>query len=804
MRIALSLVLAEMATSTLGRWTAAGATPRWQRIAALLLVAFSGAATLLMAGTMVTYAVVGRTLPSPAAIGERHAFQSTKIFDRNGVLLHEVYDPNKGRRVSLQLNEVPEQVRKTFLAAEDARFYENSGVDVFAIIRAAFKNARGEQVSGGSTITQQLVKMTLLSDERTIIRKIKEAMLAIKISRTFTKDQILELYLNTAYFGNQAYGVESAAETYFAKPAAELTQAEAALLAGLVRSPSSTNPFKDQTAAKGEQKRVLDQMVRHRMVTAAEAEELAAEPLNFNTKQFAELKAPHFAIWIREQLEQNPKYGAKALYQDGIEVTTTLDYRMQEMAELLVKQHVAQLGRLNVTDGALVAMNPATGEILAMVGSADYNNKDIKGEVNVALALRQPGSSIKPITYVTAFQKGWTPGTIIEDTPTSFPQGPGMPPYTPRNYDGTFRGKVTARQALAMSLNIPAVKTLQFVGVPAMMENARKMGIQSFQDPTKYGLALTLGGGEVRLLDHTAAYGVFANQGKYVAPVAILKVTDTNGKVLDEWIGPKPQQVIDPGRAYMITNILKDNDARAPAFGAFSPLRLTRPAAVKTGTTDDFKDNWTMGYTSQLVVGVWVGNADNSQMRGTTGITGAAPIWHDYMEYALGPLPVDPLNPPEGLVKVKVDRQTGKLWQEGCGGEAYEDYFAPGTEPKEKCEPPTPPPASPTPNEEQRKEIESAQATSDALKASQAATESARTQPTQPPSTQSQPTQAPATQVQPTQAPAPTQPPAPTARPQPTTAPPQAPAPTQPPAPTATQQRAAPTSTLAPQPTKKN
>ena len=374
------------------------------------------------------------------------------------------------------------------------------------------------------------------------------------------------------------------------------------------------------------------------------------------------------------------------------------------MAELLVKQQVAKLGAFNVTDAALVALNPATGEILAMVGSADYANKEIKGEVNVAVASRQPGSSIKPITYVTAFQKGWTPGTIIEDVATTFP---GNPPYQPRNYDGTFRGKVTARQALAMSLNIPAVKTLQFVGVPAMIEQGRRMGIGSFQDPSKYGLALTLGGGEVRLLDLTSAYGVFANQGKYVPWVSILKVADNQGKVLDQWQGARPQQAVDAGRAYMITSILIDNDARAPAFGANSPLKLTRPAAVKTGTTDDFKDNWTVGYTSQVVTGVWVGNADNAAMRGTTGLTGAAPLWHDFMEYALAPLPVDSLSAPEGLVKTKLLRESGKVWQEGCAGETYEEYFSAGTEPKEKCElptatpTPTEPPATATPNLEE-------------------------------------------------------------------------------------------------------
>ena len=765
----------------------------------MFLVALCGAMTIGLVSAMGVYAFFSRDLPSPATIHERHQFQSTKIYDRNGVLLHEVYDPNKGRRVALQLNEIPEHVRQVFLAAEDARFYENSGIDYQALIRAAFINltSRGERVTGGSTITQQLVKITLLTDERSFVRKIKEAILAIKISRAFSKDEILAMYLNNAYFGSQAYGIESAAHTYFAKPAAELDRAEAALLAGLVRSPSSTNPFKDEGAAKNEQKRVLEQMVKHRMVSEPEAEQIAAAPLTYNTKQFQELKAPHFAIWIREQLEQNPKYGKEGLYQRGLEVTTTLDFRMQEMAELLVREHVAKLGPFNATDAALVSLNPATGEILAMVGSADYNNKAIKGEVNVAVAPRQPGSSIKPITYLTAFNKGWSPSTIIEDVPTTFPS---IPPYRPRNYDGTFRGKVTARQALAMSLNIPAVKALQHVGVPAMIDQARKMGITSFQDPSKYGLALTLGGGEVRLVDLTTAYGVFANNGKYVPWVSILKVTDAQGNVLDQWPGAKPVEVANPGRAYNITSILKDNDARTPAFGPNSPLKLSRPAAVKTGTTDDFKDNWTIGYTSQLVTGVWVGNADNAPMRGTTGLTGAAPIWHDFMEYALKPLPVDPMDPPAGLVTVKVDRETGKLWQEGCVGEPIEDYFTAGSEPKEKCEVPTATPtstpapetptpvasvtpaASATPNAEATQRADATQAVRQATTEAVNAAATARAQ---------QPTQTHATSVPPTQAP-------PTSAPQPTTPPQPTAVRTQPAQPTTTQPLQ-PTSTLAAQ-----
>ncbi|MBI3971706.1 MAG: PBP1A family penicillin-binding protein [Chloroflexi bacterium] len=662
----------------------------------MLVIALAGAAVLGGIGAVAAYAYVSRDLPSPERITERIQFQSSKIYDRNGVLLYEVYDPNKGRRTSVPIQEIPEHVKNAFLAAEDARFYHNPGIDVQGIARAFRDNvaSRGERLSGGSTITQQLVKNTLLSDEKTLSRKVREAVLAIDISRRYSKDRILELYLNSVYFGNQAYGVQAAAEAYFGKSVQELDVAEAALLAGLIRSPSTTNPFENEPAAKAEQQRVLDLMARQGFLSPNEAKAAAAKPLQYNDKQYAELKAPHFVLWIRNQFENNPKYGQRSLFERGLEVTTTLDIRLQEAAEQILRRHVAGLARFNAGNGALVALNPATGEILAMVGSADYADKAIQGEVNVALAPRQPGSSIKPITYLAALQQGWTPATIIDDVETTFP---GNPPYRPRNYDGRFHGPVTVRTALANSYNIPAVKALQFAGVPAMMDLAKRLGITTLTDPRRYGLALTLGGGEVRLLELTSAYGVLANGGRRVEPVSILKVSDTRGNVLDEWPGPQPQPVADARHAYLLTSILSDNAARTPAFGATSPLRLSRPAAVKTGTTDDFRDNWTVGYTSQLVVGVWVGNADNSPMRGTTGLTGAAPIWHDFMEFALQPLPVDPLRPPPGLQRAAIARDSGKLWTEGCPEEKIEDLFVAADLAKlEKCERPTPTP-TPTP-----------------------------------------------------------------------------------------------------------
>ncbi|MGI8423669.1 MAG: transglycosylase domain-containing protein [Chloroflexota bacterium] len=374
-------------------------------LSALLVVLASASGLLGVAGAA-TYAYFSRDLPQPSQIGQRYDFQTTKIFDRHGVLLYEFYDSDRGKREAVPLAHMPQHVVDAFLAAEDARFFENSGVDPQAILRAAFQNAQNARtgasaVTGGSTITQQLIKYGLLSDERTLTRKVREAILALEISRRYDKRQILELYLNTVYLGSQAHGVQAAAETYFAKHVKELTLAEATVLAGLPRWPSATNPFADAEASKREQQRVLDMMVRHGFITQETADATAAAPLSYASKPAADLKAPHFALWVREQLEQNPRF-KDGIHRRALHVTTTLDYRMQEMAELIVREHVAGLARFNVTSGALVAINPATGEILAMVGSADYNNKEIKGEVNVALAQRQPGSSIKPITYLAS------------------------------------------------------------------------------------------------------------------------------------------------------------------------------------------------------------------------------------------------------------------------------------------------------------------------------------------------------------------------------------------------------------------
>ncbi|MFQ5596296.1 MAG: transglycosylase domain-containing protein, partial [Anaerolineae bacterium] len=591
-----------------------------------------------------------------------------------------------GRRTRVTLDELPANVRQAVIAVEDVNFYSNPGVDVRGITRAALQMARQRRiVSGGSTITQQLARAVLLSQEertqRTFSRKLRESVLALRITRAFSKDQILEMYLNEVYFGQLAYGVEAAAQTYFGKPARELDLAEAALLAGLIQSPAAYNPLVDIDAARRRQAVALDLMEKAGFVTPEEADLAKAEQLHF-TGGNVPLRAPHFVTYVRNLLEA--KYGAEQVNHGGLHVTTTLDLDLQARAEAIIRRRMAELNAhkpgkpdYNVSDAALVAIDPHTGEILAMVGSADYFNEKIDGAVNVALANRQPGSAIKPITYATAFENGcrsdigywildigystpntqypipniqlpntqypcFTPATVLSDVPTTFLTKENEP-YRPMNYDRMWHGPISLRRALATSSNMIAVKVLNAVGVEAMIDTAEALGITTLTDRERYGLALTLGGGEVKLLELTAAYAAFANAGLRVAPQALLSVMSA-GEPGAAYPIPNTQypipntqhtQAISPQVAYLITNILSDDESRLPAFGENSVLKLSRPAAAKTGTTSDWRDNWTIGYTPDLAVGVWVGNADNTPMRFISGITGAGPIWHDFMEEAL-------------------------------------------------------------------------------------------------------------------------------------------------------------------------
>jgi membrane peptidoglycan carboxypeptidase len=672
----------------------------------------------ILAGLALGYWLLVADLPSPAALITRSSPDATKIYDRKGRLLFEVLDPRAGRRTRVPLEDLPQYVRQAVIAVEDVNFYSNPGIDLRGITRAAFQMARQRRiVSGGSTITQQLARAVLLSQEernqRTFTRKLRESTLALRITRAFSKDQILEMYLNEVYFGQLAYGIEAAAQTYFGKPARELDLAEAALLAGLIQSPAAYNPLVDIDAAKGRQAVALDLMVKAGFVTPEEAELAKTELLHF-TGGNVPLRAPHFVTYVRNLLEA--KYGAEWVNHGGLHVITTLDLDLQTRAEAIIRWRMAELNEhkpgkpdYNVSDAALVAIDPHTGEILAMVGSADYFNEKIDGAVNVALARRQPGSAIKPITYATAFGisdfgfrisdfqdarrntqyaiRPFTPATVLSDVPTTFLTKENEP-YRPMNYDRMWHGPISLRRALATSSNMIAVKVLNAVGVEAMLDTAEALGITTLTDRERYGLALTLGGGEVKLLELTAAYAAFANAGHRVTPTAILAVTtpkdqetaNATRNTQDVIRNTESIYAISPQVAYLITNILSDDEARLPAFGENSVLKLSRPAAAKTGTTSDWRDNWTIGYTPDLAVGVWVGNADNSPMRFISGITGAGPIWHDFMEEALKGKPAREFPRPDGLVEVEVCESSGLLPTEHCRRRRRE-LFIKGTEP---------------------------------------------------------------------------------------------------------------------------
>ncbi|MGD8516399.1 MAG: penicillin-binding protein 1C [Anaerolineae bacterium] len=658
---------------------------------------------LLAAVTIYFWLLAG--LPPLDDLYSYAAAPSNKVYDRHGQLLFEMPPPHGGRHSPVPLSEIPSALRTATIATEDATFYDNPGVDAGAILRAVWINLRGgEVISGGSTITQQLARNLLMSPEeryeRTLTRKLREAILAWRIARHYSKDEILELYLNEIYFGNMAYGVEAAAQTYFGKPVRDLDLAESALLAGLPQAPVYYNPLENLERASARQAVVLDLMVRHGYLTAEEASVAKAEKLHFASAPL-DIHAPHFVMYVRGQLEQ--ELGLERLEQGGLQIHTTLDLDLNETARDIVRYRLARLaecngqpancppGGHNVRNAALVAIDPQSGEILAMLGSPDYFSARIDGAVNGVTALRQPGSAIKPLTYAAAFEQGaFTPATMMVDLRTSFVTKEGAS-YVPLNYDLQFRGPVRLREALASSYNLIAVKVLDAIGIQSMTGLARQLGITTFDDPDRLGLAVTLGGGEVRLLEMTAAFAALANGGLAIQPVAITRVEDGQGHLLltSPSSGTDTAQlrrrVLDERVAYLITDILSDDVARTPSFGQGSALDLGRPAAVKTGTTTDFRDNWTVGYTPDLVVGVWAGNADNEPMHHISGVTGAAPIWHDVMEAALRGRPARAFVRPEGLVEVEVCALSGLLPHHDCPHKVTE-LFLQGTEPTQVCD----------------------------------------------------------------------------------------------------------------------
>ncbi|MEA3334408.1 MAG: transglycosylase domain-containing protein [Chloroflexota bacterium] len=567
---------------------------------------------------------------------EPRVFQTTRVTDRHGDLLGEFWE--EGRRTWLPLDRISQDLIDATIATEDASFYNNAGIDPARIAGAAMQNVQeGEIVSGASTITMQLARNLFLgADDRydqTMDRKMLEAGLAQELSLLFGKDEVLEMYLNLANYGHLAYGPEAAAQVYFGKPAKDLTLAEATLLAGIPQQPANFDLFKSLDGARARQRVVLDLMVRHGYLTPSEANPAYDEPVHLiDDTGPGEDRAPHFLHYLETALDE--RLGDGAVRRGGYQITTTLDLKLQDLAQTVVAENVAELKpRHDLTNGALVATRPQTGEILAMVGSADFDDKEIDGQVNVAISPRQPGSAIKPILYATAFDENLiSPATILWDIPVTFTVS-ATDVYTPTNYDEIFHGPVTARSALANSYNIPAVKLLDMAGVENMLENARAMGADSLtRDSEWYGLSLTLGGGELTLLDLTKTYSTLANRGRYVEPRPVLSMRNSQGKVVDLYGPTEPKQVVSPAAAFLVTDILSDNVARTPAFSDNSPLKLSKPAAAKTGTTSDWRDNWTLGYTPYLVAGVWAGNSDGHPMKDTSGLTGAAPIWHDFME----------------------------------------------------------------------------------------------------------------------------------------------------------------------------
>ncbi len=684
-------------------------------VLAIIVTSVVGMTLIGIGSAYAVYDSFAQQLPDPTAIEtEQEDFETTKIYDRTGqTLLYEIFDPYRGDRSYVKLSEVPEFCRDATIILEDKSFYQNPGFDPEGIGRAFVQNLQGEQIQGGSSITQQLIKNILIDeDERTQLsytRKIKEVILATEITRRFEKDQILEWYLNTNFYGNLAYGIDAASRVYFDKPVSALSEAECAMLAAIPQYPY-LNPIDSPEQAKYRQRITLNRMVEEGVLTPARAEEIYAQKVQ--TRQIEErfdIVAPHFAVYVRKELERSPeRYNIpdpNLIYRGGLKVYTTINLDLNAKAQEFAAEHVKDLQENdhNASNACVVSIRPKTGEILAMVGSIDYWDKENDGNVNVCVADpgRQPGSSFKPFNYLTLYSQGvYNPATMVMDVRQSFPDDPN-PPYVPENYDREYHGPVRLRNALANSYNIPAVWVLHKAGIKNVIATAHRLGITTLNQDY-YGLALTLGGGEVKPIDMAYAYGVMANLGvmagqpvpdvdrrpghRTLDPVAILRIEDKQGNIMYEYKQPTTEQIVDPALAYLMVNILSDNNARIPAFGANSVLKRDfedRPIAAKTGTTNNFRDNWTVGFTPQLVTAVWVGNNNNEPMKDVTGLSGAAPIWHDVMLYYLQNQPIETWQRPPGLVDVQVDALSGMLPGDHTERRVTE-LFLEGAEPKER------------------------------------------------------------------------------------------------------------------------
>ena len=630
-------------------------------------------------------------LPSVRAIPESLNQPSVRITDRNGRLLYELIPEVGGRNTVLAVENIPQCMKDATIAVEDGNFYSNPGVDLTGIVRALWINlSGGETLAGGSTITQQIARTLLLKDEvteRTVRRKLRETVLAWQLTQTYSKDEILALYLNQIYYGGMAYGIEAAAQTYFGKPAVDLLLPECALLAGLPQTPGIYNPFTNPDLALDRQKVVLGLMEKEGFITATQRIDAENSPLSYNAEPYP-IEAPHFIWMIKDQLDELYLSGQLSVDQSLI-IRTTLDLDMQNLAEEIVKRRIELFKPLegqtnfNVKNAALVVLDPHTGEILTLVGSADYFDASINGALNMAITRRQSGSAFKPIIYAAALDPtrmdAFTAATPILDVATTFTTKDGQP-YKPVNYDGREHGFVPVRQALASSLNVPAVLTLQNVGIENAISLANQLGIRSLSDPRNYDLSLALGGGSMNLLELSGAYAALANEGNVTGLFSVLEIRDADGNLLYEPERPAAHRVVDARVAWLISDILSDDQSRALGFGINSVLKIDRTAAVKTGTTTNFHDNWTIGYTPDLLVGVWVGNSNQEAMHNVTGLTGAAPIWHETMRSILQGRPDKMFSQPAGLTQINVCSLSGLLPTEACQYTKNE-WFIEGTQP---------------------------------------------------------------------------------------------------------------------------
>ncbi len=697
------------------------AAQRWQQQSFLIkgLSLFLGLSFL--AGLSLVVAFI-KDLPSVGKLQSNENFAvSTKILDRDGELLYEIFTDTN--RTPVKLDELPPYIAQATIAIEDKNFYHHFGLDYLGILRALINNIQGKSLQGGSTITQQLVKVSLLSRERTWERKFKEAVLTTLTEIRYSKDEVLGMYLNYVPYGGTAWGIEAASKTFFDKSARDLSLAEAAYLAGLPQSPTRYSPFGNTPElGKARQEEVLRRMVEEKYISQQEADNAKQQPLHFAQAKVS-INAPHFVFYVRDQLVE--EYGPALVERGGLRVTTTLDLDLQNTVQASVSAEIDSLEKYRVGNGAALVTKPSTGEIIAMVGSRDYFNATSEGKINMTIRPRQPGSSMKPINLATAFQlRKATPGTVLLDIPTCF-EAIGSAAYCPRNYDGSYHGPVTMRQALANSYNIPAVKVTALNTIPSLIEVGSAMGITSFREPKDYGISLGLGAAEIKMEDMVTAFGTMANQGVKVPLISVLKIEDYQGNTIYE-TNPQARQdeiekqlflapqgdaqerplpdfqaaanpdknnivrVLEKEVAWLMSDILSDNQARAAAFGTNSQLNVRGfKVAAKTGTTNDLKDNWTIGYTPDYVVATWVGNNDNKPMNPylVSGITGAAPIWNDIMTYLLNtyhPAEVTPWPAkPEQVVQAPFCRRSGALPNPaGPECEMASDYFWKGTEPQ--------------------------------------------------------------------------------------------------------------------------